>query len=175
LLDALVAVLLAYMLLYNIVGLWRKDGLRDWSGDVGAWLHLNQRWAMYTPNGPRDDGWYVVAGDLADGSQVELGELGGEVRFDKPAAIAAHHQPRFTLFLWRLHSPGTEPLRQHYASWLCRSRNAEQEPSKRVERVRLYFMEETTLPPGRTPRVVQRLLLDHNCAEPISAPVADGT
>lgn len=174
-LHGLLAVLLAYMLIYNIVGLWQKDGIRDWSGAIGAWLHLNQRWAMYTPNGPRDDGWYVVAGELADGRQVELGELGGEVRFEKPESIAAHHQPRLSLFLWRLHSPGTEPLRQHYASWLCRSWNAEHEPSERVERVRLYFMEETTLPPGRTPRVVQRLLLDHDCAAPSGAPPPDGT
>jgi HTTM domain len=158
------ALLLAYVLLYNVVGLWTKDGIPGRIGEIGAWLHLNQRWSMYTPNGPRDDGWYVVAGELADGRQLELGELGGEVRFRKPASLTAHHRPRFTLLLWRLHAPGTAPLRQRYGAWLCRSWNREHPPSERLERVRLYFMEERTPPPGRTPHVARRLLLDLACA-----------
>ena len=145
-----------------------------WLEAAGSFLRLNQRWSMYTPNGPRDDGWYVVAGRTASGRRPELGELGGEVRFEKPASLTALHEPRLELFLWHLHSAGTEPLRLRYAEWLCSRWNAAHEGDERLEEVELNFMQERTRPPGVTPEVVRRRLLEHRCSGAVATPAAPG-
>jgi vitamin K-dependent gamma-carboxylase-like protein len=164
-LASLLGLLLAYVLAYNVLGLFRAKSpvMPPWLERAGDFLRLNQRWSMYTPNGPRDDGWYVVAGRLEDGRGVEIGEIGGEVRFEKPASLTALHEPRLELFLWRLHQPGTEALRSRYAHWLCRSWNAAHAGPERLESVELYFMRERTRPPGIAPEAVKRRLLEQRC------------
>jgi len=165
LLGAGLGALLAYVLLYNAAGLSGPNPrLPGGLERVGSFLHLNQRWSMYTPNGPRDDGWYVVEGRLANGRREELGEIGGEISFAKPASLTALHEPRLELFLWRLHAPRTEPLRRSYLDWQCRSWNASHGGEERLESVALYFVQERTRPPGVAPEAVPRRLLEQPCA-----------
>jgi hypothetical protein len=164
LLSAGLAALLAYVLVYNVVGLSGPNPrLPGGLERVGSFLYLNQRWSMYTPNGPRDDGWYVVEGRLANGRREELGEI-GEVSFAKPASLTALHEPRLELFLWRLHAPRTEPLRRSYAAWQCRTWNASHAGGERLESLALYFVQERTRPPGVAPEAVPRRLLEQPCA-----------
>jgi hypothetical protein len=170
-LSLLLATLLAYVLAHNVAGLFPGASLPAALERAGAFLRLDQRWSMYTPNGPRDDGWYVVVGQLASGRKEELGEIGGEVSFEKPPSLTALHPPRFELYLWRLHSPGTQALRSRYAEWLCRSWNARHEGPERLESVELYFMQERTRPPGVAPEVARRqLLAPQPCASGATPP-----
>lgn len=164
--GALAAIALAYVLVYNVDSV-RPLGLPDRVTAVGNWLRINQRWRMFTPNGPRRDGWFVIPGTLADGSVVDLGPHGPALSWDKPARISAADRPfRWAIYLWQMSDPYiNHMLRRRYAEWACRTWNAQHPPERRLRGLEIHFEYEETLPPGQGVRLEPRLLLRYDCVE----------
>lgn len=110
---------------------------------------LDQSWSIFSPSPPRDDGWYTVAGTLADGSRVNLLQPGQPVSADKPTL--AQRQAIYKNLQWRtyfinLNRARGEQLYPHYGEYVCRSWN--QRGDQRLDSFTVSFTEETTVPPG---------------------------
>jgi hypothetical protein len=163
--DAGIAVVLAYVLAYNVESV-RPIGLPGWLATAGHWLRVNQQWLMFTPSGPRFDGWYVMPGTMADGRQIDLSAHGPELTWRKPARISEADEPfRWTQYLWQMPHPGTNhALRRHWAEWTCRTWNSSHPPGEQLVEVEMHFVHEETLPPGRGVRVDPRFLIRFHCA-----------
>jgi len=168
--SAAAAVALAYVLACNVDSV-RPLRLPGWLSATGNWLRINQQWRMFTPGGPRGDGWFVMPGELADGSRVDLGPHGPALSWEKPARISARNRPfRWAIYLWQISDPYTNHLlRRRFAEWTCRTWNAEHPPERRLRGLEIHFQYEETLPPGQGVRLDPRLLLRYDCVEGVQS------
>jgi hypothetical protein len=151
------------MLAVNVAGLregWRLPAPVE---RAAALLGVQQRWAMFSPDAPRDDGWYIIPGELRSGHYVDLWSAGPELTWRKPARVAALHRSfRFFLYENRLREPafGAEPnlrFRRRYGEWLCERWNAEHSGDEELLRLGVFWVMEPTQVPHR--------LFEHPCGE----------
>jgi hypothetical protein len=139
---------------------------------VGRVLRLDQKWEMFAPYPLKDDGWFVIAGQLHDGTETELFR-GGPVRYDKPEGIAeSYHGQRWAKYMRNLYTSKYKEMRVYYGRYLCRSHNAGKKRSDpdSLERFDMFYMEELTPPPGSPDPVPEKKnLWAHRCYKDVGA------
>ncbi|HAX85508.1 MAG TPA: hypothetical protein DCY91_04370 [Cyanobacteria bacterium UBA11370] len=136
-------------------------GVLNWTSLV---LRLDQRWGMFAPFPAKDDGWYVIPGNLKDGTQVDLFNKGKPVSWKKPKLVSAtypnQHWSKYMMNLW---SRDNEAYRLYYGQYLCRNWNTQHQGSKQLDNFKIYFMLEKTLPNYQTPNVEKVVIWHHFC------------
>lgn len=134
--------------------------------NLGYITRMDQVWSIFAPNPPRDDGWFVIAGKLRDGSEVNLLAPDHPLTWDKPTL--AQRNALYPTMQWRSYfinlsrSPGNK-LRPAYARYLCQEWNARHGGGQTLEQVQINFVEETTVPPGQSQLTQKTLLLEQDC------------
>ncbi|NIL98845.1 MAG: hypothetical protein GTO62_17445, partial [Planctomycetales bacterium] len=154
--SAVVLFLLLYVIAWNIretnFAYWQRFMPASWNV-VGRVTNLDQHWGLFAPHPLTDDGWFVIKGTLADGSQVNLWDCGAPLPFDKPAQVAATmHGQRWRAYLIRIWNRNEHAHRPHFARWLSQRWNREMaggDPHKRVTQVDIIYQLENTPPPGQ--------------------------
>ena len=131
-------------------------------------LRIDQLWNMFAPFPLKDDGWMVIPGELADGSEVDL--LHPErttVSYDKPHHLSQTHENiRWNTYRGRLWEREFSQHRLYYGKYLCRSWNQDKlfdNRDKRLMNFKIIYMVERTLPDYRTPQIEQQILWRHEC------------
>jgi predicted DCC family thiol-disulfide oxidoreductase YuxK len=112
---------------------------------------LNQYWGLFTMNfSGRGDGWYVIPGYLADGSQIDLFRGGAPLTFEKPANPAAlYPTERWRKYFEFMSRARHGPLRERYAAVLCRDWNkAHPDPSSQLLKLEEIYMSDPVPPMG---------------------------
>lgn len=120
---------------------------------------FTQDWAMFSAPGT-DDGWLVVAGTFADGSQRDL-LTGRAVSWERPRHIGARFpDDRWRTYLFRVTGTWYGDHRRHFAEYLCRRYGSGQNP---VVDIDVTYMRVSThvvsghvigeLPAERVPRI----------------------
>jgi predicted DCC family thiol-disulfide oxidoreductase YuxK len=142
---------------------------------VGHALYLDQHWRMFSPRPLEDDGWYVVIGTLADGTETDL-LRDGPVRWEKPASVAdTYPNHRWRKYLANLaQAKRDRSYREAYARYLARDwkrRHPEAPAERQLERIEIWFMLEKTLPDGVAEPKPMRLWR-HYCSEAAKAKLA---
>lgn len=136
----------------------------DW---IGYLLRLDQGgWGIFAPAPPRDDGWHVVVGTLADGTQVNLLEPEKPISFDKPTI--GDRQRLYRNMQWRtyyinLNRNIGKKMYPYYGSYLCRNLQNKFKGKKALKQIDVYFMEERSVDPGQTPVVNKQLQFQYQC------------
>jgi hypothetical protein len=161
-LHVLAGVFLGYVLLWN---LRTVDGERygqvlpassDW---IGATLGLEQSWGMFAPHPLDAGGWYVVVGELRNGTEVDLFRDGAPVLWGKPLLVSAtYRNERWRKYLINLMDAGHAGDRPHYARYLWREWDRRHAGDEQLAGVKIYFMLEPTRP-NSAPPPPQRVLL----------------
>ena len=107
-------------------------------------IGVDQLWRMFSENPGRNDGWFVVVGELASGATVDL-RGGGPVSFDKPRYVAHQYSTaRWRKFMMNNSAPREKGSRRRYAQWLCLSWNRDHAGEDALTAVKLTWMNETT-------------------------------
>jgi len=107
------------------------------------------RWDMFAPEPRTADGWYVAPGRLESDERVDVFH-DREVRWDEPPDVAASYRNvRWFKYTMDLRASAAEPLRPHFADYLCEEWKATHD--ERVERVALYYVEEPIRLDGADP------------------------
>ncbi|WP_208023619.1 HTTM domain-containing protein [Halorussus pelagicus] len=137
--SPVVAGLLALVLVWNAAALGYvalPEGVSD-SADPKEY-----RWDMFAPEPRTADGWYVVAGELESGERADVFH-DRAVEWDKPPDVAASYRNiRWFKYMMDLRASAAEPLRSHFAGYLCERWNANHEND--VEQIALYYVEQPT-------------------------------
>ena len=131
-------------------------------------LRIDQYWNMFAPTPFRDDGWFIVPGQLANGREVDVLRPGEPLSYAKPETISQTHETpsRWRKYRERIWERAYAQHREHYARYLCRDWNVRAAPDNRVLSLKLIYMLERTLPPGQSPTIEQRVLWRHDCVPP---------
>lgn len=169
------AFLLAYVLLWNVRTLdYEKyvGFLPPWLDPVGYVTTLAQRWDMFAPYPLTDDGWYVIAATLHDGSRVDIFRGGAPLSWEKPPWVVDDYPgQRWRKFHMNLYREDYRALRRYYAQYRCWDWNRRHEPARQLDALEVYFMQELTRPDYQTAPVEKRLLhAHHNLPESAARP-----
>ena len=123
---------------------------------LGVLLRLDQKWAMFSPRPPNDHGWWVIEGELDDGTPVDvLRHSTGPASREKPRLVSA----TFPSVRWRKYMEYMLRVRRE-AYWkamtghFCRTWKGNRTGRRRLATLSVTFMHERTPPPGQpAPRV----------------------
>ncbi len=156
---------LVYIYLWNVRTLdfkrYEKYFPKSWNG-IGYFFRLEQKWSMFAARPMDDDGWFVIPAKLRDGTLVDLFRNGAPVRFEKPALVSKEYSnQRMRKFYMNLTDIEFKPYRRTLAHTLCREWNATHPKNKKIKRLTIYYMRETTMPYGQPPKLHKIKLWTH--------------
>ncbi|PVY37139.1 HTTM domain-containing protein [Pontibacter virosus] len=145
--EGFVTFVLIYCIWWNLAGATaRVPTMPDSTTWFGNLLRVDQRWGMFAPAVFKDDGWYVLEGQAANGQLIDLNREGKEADYAKPASVMS----MFKNDRWRKYSENYlfvhyAFLRPYYCNYLVRRWN-EAHPTNPVKELQVVYMKEYTLP-----------------------------
>ena len=173
-LAACAGAILLYVIGCNLESVWPAFPMPGWLTDAGTRVRINQQWRMFTPTPLHESGWYVIPGRLADGRLVDLSVHGPALTWQKPALISGDYPSYRTLtYMIQIRDPANVALRRRWIEWACRQWNRNHPAEERLERIEMYFMAETTRPPGQEASLEKRPLIGMNCPGPANPVLAE--
>ena len=113
-------------------------------------LRLDQYWGMFAPFPQKDDGWYVMPGQLVNGAPIEVwtGAL-GTPSFAKPALVsAAYPNQRWSKYMMNLWFSSYSDYRLYLGQYFCRRYNGidnVRRPTS-LKNFEITYVKEVTLP-----------------------------
>lgn len=109
---------------------------------AGSAMRIEQRWRLFSSI-PRNDGWFMVVGDLADGTQVDLMRDGKAPVWKKPSYVLGEiPSRRWGKLLMQLREKKYESHRWRFLAHYARIWNQREPCSRQIKRVELIFMPE---------------------------------
>lgn len=161
------AFLVLLVFAWNVEGITQSKYFRlgsPWNKIVFS-LQLNQQWNMFAPSPMRDDGWWVAQGTLRDG---EIWDILNNKNVDyskKENVQDTYESSQWRKFLNNLHFNDNRLVKLWFGKYLCRRWNGTHDGGKILDNYTLYFVRETTPPPGhRLPDPVSESVWNHQCS-----------
>ena len=149
------AILLAFVVVWNFATLdeERRDQLL--TPTIRAAVRtsgLSQRWAMFAPHPPMDDGWYVMPGRTAAGREVDVWRR-SPVSWAKPRDVAASYgHKRWNKYLDNLSRERYLYHRPLFGAYVCNRWNRDHEDGDRLTEFQMILMLERYDEPLAEPR-----------------------
>jgi len=164
LLNGAVVFLLIYVLFWNLRTA-NKPLYRFFPGvinPIGYALGLDQAWGVFA--GPsKKNGWFVITGQLEDGTRVNLLKPGEDVLWDKPElVISLYESARWRRYMRKYVKLG-DPYRMHYGEYLCHRWNESNTGMKQLHSLHVYYMNQRNLANRQVSPPKRELLLSYTC------------
>ena len=128
-------------------------------------LGLRQGWNMFV-RPPRDDGWLIAAGKLADGRVHDVWRDAPLDASKPPSVVATFGNSRWIKYLSQLNEREYVHHRRLFGDYLCRRWNERHAGADRLAGLQLYFVLERTLPGGGEAEPQPMLLWQQTCPAP---------
>ncbi|MBD1896331.1 HTTM domain-containing protein [Coleofasciculus sp. FACHB-129] len=166
--DIIAFLLLLCVSLWNLrtiaPSIFKLPSVVNW---VTLVLRLDQKWSMFAPYPLKDDGWYVIPGQLKDGTEIDVFKNGTPVSWEKPRLVSATYpNERWRKYMMNIWSKDNSKYRLYYGRYLCRNWNTQHQGSQQLDTFSIYFMRENTLPNYQTPTVKKVRIWKHSCFNP---------
>jgi hypothetical protein len=137
---------------------------------LGPFLGLDQYWGMFAPFPSKEDGWYVIPGELRDGDTVNLMSITRDdysmhrVSYDKPQdVLATYKNEHWRKYLENIYNQDHAGQRLYFGQYICREWNARHAGAETLETFRIIYMREITLPDYQQSKPERVGLWDHTC------------
>src|SRR5918994_1441086 len=137
---------------------------------LGTFLGLEQYWGMFAPSPSRDDGWYVIPGELRDGQEVDLMPITRDdygmhrVSYDKPQDVrVTYKNEHWRKYLENIYNQDFASQRLYFGQYICRQWNAHHTGEDTLQTFRILYMLELTLPDYRQSKPEKVDLWNHTC------------
>ncbi|MFC7237872.1 HTTM domain-containing protein [Saliphagus sp. GCM10025317] len=122
---------------------------------------IDQSWRMFAPNPTSNAKWFVVPGELEDGSEVDAMH-GEEVDWDRPPSVdATYDGARWRKYLSNMRYAGNENHRSYTANYLCHRWNDEHDTQ--LETVTIYGLTDRA-ERGEEPDIARFELIEYDCS-----------
>ena len=161
-------IIIIYTFLWNVSGITstKHSLIPNQFRFIGKVLSIDQAWVMFAPFPMRNDGWFVISGELTSGKKISLfPEPGSIITFEKPRSVSTMYSSQRTrkyfLNLW-LATKDKERIR--YAKYLCQTWNKDHVQDDKLKSLEIIFEIEFTLSDRREAPVVPTTLLSYDCS-----------
>ena len=127
-------------------------------------LRLEQYWSMFAPYPQKKEGWFILPGLLSNGTLVNL----SADEIQPPTAERPESSEQFKSYRWRkymnfLWMKRNARHRKPFGYWVCQDWNSRHDWSENLEAFNMYFIEDTTMPPGKESSLKTHRLLRYHC------------
>lgn len=158
--------ILALVITWNIEGLLKPKSWYIGSpfDEIMFTFHLNQGWAMFAPHPQRSDGWFVLDGNLKNGTKWDV--LNNKaVTFETPENWhETYATDNWKKFLDNLHGSRDDFHLLGLGRYLCRTWNNEHDQKEQLMKFELFYMQEFTNHPDDPPSKINKIRLwQHQC------------
>jgi hypothetical protein len=137
---------------------------------MGPFLGLDQYWAMFAPSPSKEDGWYVIPGNLRGGQQVDLMSVTRDdynlykVSWEKPQDVTdTYKNEHWRKYLENIWQEKHADQRLYFGQYMCREWNARHSGSEQLRTFQITYMLEETLPDNRQANPQKVVLWEHSC------------
>ena len=137
---------------------------------LAPFLGLSQYWNMYAPYPSKNDGWYVIPGNLSDGQQVDLMAITRddfslrEVSWEKPQNVrSTFKNEHWRRYMENILKGDYANQRLNFGRYICREWNAHHAGAQQLETFQITYMQEMTLPDYQPSTPEKRVLWEHSC------------
>ncbi len=128
---------------------------------IARYVKLTQKWDLFAPDPIKNDGWYVIAAKVEGESHKELWLTREEFSWDPPEHIAlSYRNNRWRKYLKNIKRKGYQHLKPYFGSYLCQKYSKE---FQSLEEVRIFFMLETSQPPGELQKIERKFIWKEAC------------
>lgn len=156
--DSLLGFLILYVLAWN----FNNENLLRWFRFPASWngigyaLRMDQRWNMFSPSPPYQDGWWVIEATRRSGKTFDALNAAQPVSWEKPKDVSgAYLNQRRRRWMMELRSTNSEALLNSTCGYLAAQLNGPERSLHEVSKLDLYYVLEMTsyegveLPPKR--------------------------
>ena len=167
--NLLAFIFLSYVLCWNLTTvsvLTMPDRLLP----VGPFLGLDQHWGMFAPFPSKEDGWYVIPGNLRGGQQTDLMSVTRDdygvhgVSWEKPQDVnATLKNAHWRKYLENIRTEEHADQRLYLGGYICNQWNARHAGSEQLTTFQITYMLETTLPNHQRATPQKLVLWEHSC------------
>lgn len=171
--SGVLAAILGLILLANLQTLTASttEGIRLVRAPLEL-LRLDQGWRILLPPAGDESGWYLLPGELEDGSTVDvLHPRASGVSYDPPSFVVGGSEPSLHWHLYRVRISVAQLAegRSIYARYLCRQWNRGQATGHRLRSFK--FINMVAPAPGNSPTALeQHVLGSYDCLAADNAP-----
>jgi hypothetical protein len=158
-----------YILCWNLTTV-TSFALPERTVPLGPFLGLDQSWGMFAPFPSKEDGWYVIPGELRDGDTVNLMSITRDdysmhsVSYEKPQDIlATYKNEHWRKYLENIYNQDHAGQRLYFGQYICRQWNARHTGADTLETFRIIYMREMTLPDYQQSEPEKLNLWNHTC------------
>jgi len=137
---------------------------------LGPFLGLDQYWGMFAPSPSKEDGWYVIPGELRNGQKVDLMPITRDdygvypVSYEKPQDIpATYKNEHWRKYLENIYNQNFADERLYFGQYICREWNARHTGAESLETFRIVYMLELTHPDYQQSDPEKMDLWNHEC------------
>jgi hypothetical protein len=137
---------------------------------VGPFLGLEQSWTMFAPAPSKEDGWYVIPGNLRGGQQTDLMSVTRDdygvhgVSWEKPQDVnATFKNAHWRKYLENIRTEEHADQRLYLGWYICRQWNTRHANSEQLTTFKITYMLETTLPNYQRATPQKEVLWEHSC------------
>jgi len=137
---------------------------------LGPFLGIDQSWGMFAPSPSKEDGWYVIPGNLQDGRKVDLMPITRDdydmhrVSYEKPQDVTATYKnEHWRKYLENIYNQDHANQRLYFGQYICRQWNTHHTGAKSLKNFRIIYMREMTLPDYQQSELEKVDLWNHTC------------
>jgi hypothetical protein len=167
--DLFAALCLFFVFCWNLTTV-SSFTLPERISSFGLFLGLDQSWGMFAPYPSKEDGWYVIPGNLRGGKQVDVMPITRDdfglhaVSWEKPPSVAGTYKnEHWRKYLERIWDRDYSDQRLYFGQYICREWNARHTGSEQLMDFQVTYMLEQTLPDYRRPTPEKVVLWEHRC------------
>jgi hypothetical protein len=167
--DLLAFFCVFYILCWNLTTV-TSFTLPERTVPLGPFLGLEQYWGMFAPSPTKEDGWYVIPGELRDGQKVDLMPITRDdygvhpVSYEKPQDVpATYKNEHWRKYLENIYNQDFADERLYFGQYICRQWNAHHVGADSLETFRIIYMREMTLPNYQQSKPEKIDLWNHTC------------
>jgi hypothetical protein len=167
--DLFAALCLFFIFCWNLTTV-SSFTLPDRISPFGLFLGLDQSWGMFAPYPSKEDGWYVIPGNLRGGQQVDVMPITRDdfdlhaVSWEKPPSVAGTYKnEHWRKYLERIWDKNYSDQRLYFGQYICREWNARHTGSDQLMNFQITYMLEETLPEYQRSTPEKVVLWEHSC------------
>ncbi|WP_323173893.1 HTTM domain-containing protein [Natrialba sp. PRR66] len=125
-------------------------------------LQASQSWRMFAPNPTSTAQWFVVPGELENGTTVDALH-GSGVDWDRPPNVdGTYETARERKYLSNMRFAGNENHHSYYANYLCDRWNREHDTT--LENLTIYGMSDRSGPYTDEPDISKSEVIEYDCS-----------
>lgn len=138
---------------------------------VALRLGLDQKWSMFAPFPRTSDGWFVMPGQLRDGTEIDI-RTGKNVTWDKPKNYASTIPSDRWRKYYENYAYGSNfnDFRMDYGKYLCREWNTSHPFNKQLMKYKIQMKREDELPGYKVSEPRDVHLWSHYCFDSVAPP-----